>query len=93
MHTKTSGTVCTRCLTKGSLNMDIKAKIEEISNKVKNDKSFADNFKKDSVKAVESVVGVDLPDDKINAIIDGIKAKISIDDVKDKIGGIFAKHK
>ena len=73
--------------------MDIKAKIEEISNKVKNDKSFADNFKKDSVKAVESVVGVDLPDDKINAIIDGIKAKISIDDVKDKIGGIFAKHK
>lgn len=72
--------------------MDIKARIEEIADKVKNDKSFAENFKKDPVKAVESVIGVDLPDDKINAVIDGIKAKTSVDDVKDKIGGLFGKH-
>lgn len=73
--------------------MDIKTKIEEITNKIKSDKGFADNFKSNPVKAVESVVGVDLPDDKINAIVDGIKAKISVDDVKDKISGIFGKHK
>ena len=72
--------------------MDIKARIEEIADKVKNDKSFAENFKKDPVKAVESVIGVDLPDDKINAVIDGIKAKTSVDDVKDKIGRLFGKH-
>ena len=71
--------------------MDIKAKIEEIVNKVKNDKDFADKFKSNPVKAVEDVVGVDLPDDQINKIVDGIKAKVSIDDAKDKIGGILGK--
>lgn len=71
--------------------MDIKAKIEEITDKVKNDKSFASDFKKDPVKAVEGVVGVDLPDDKIKSIVDGIKAKVTVDDVKDKISGLFGK--
>lgn len=71
--------------------MDIKAKIEEIVEKIKNDKNFASDFQKDPVKAVERVVGVDLPDDQINAVIDGIKAKISVDDVKDKIGGLLGK--
>lgn len=35
--------------------MDIKAKIEEIVNKVKNDKDFAAKFTSDPVKAVEGV--------------------------------------
>ncbi|NLV50227.1 MAG: hypothetical protein GXY20_05980 [Clostridiales bacterium] len=68
--------------------MDIKAKIEEIINKVKSDKDFAANFTKDPVKAVESVVGVDLPDDKINAIITGVKAKVSLDKADGLLGNI-----
>ena len=69
--------------------MDIKAKIEEIVEKIKADDNFAEDFKKDPVKAVESVVGVDLPDDMINNLVDGIKAKVSVDDVKEKLGGIM----
>ena len=69
--------------------MDIKAKIEEIVNKVKNDKDFAAKFTSDPVKAVEGVLGIDLPDDQINALIEGVKSKISVDDIKDKIGGLF----
>jgi len=69
--------------------MDIKAKIEEIVNKVKGDKDFAAKFTSDPVKAVEGVIGIDLPDDQINAVIEGVKAKISVDDIKDKIGGLF----
>ena len=69
--------------------MDIKAKIEEIVNKVKNDKDFAAKFTSDPVKAVEGVLGIDLPDDQINAVIEGVKSKISVDDIKDKIGGLF----
>lgn len=71
--------------------MDIKAKIEEIAEKIKNDKNFAAEFQADPVKAVEKVTGVDLPDDMINQLIDGIKAKISVDDVKDKLGGVLGK--
>lgn len=73
--------------------MDIKAKIEEIVNKVKNDKDFAATFKKDPVKAVEGLIGVDLPDDKINAVVDGVKAKVTLDSAKDAIGGIIGKIK
>ena len=43
--------------------MDIKDKIEEIVEKVKTDKNFAANFKSDPVKAIESIIGIDLPDD------------------------------
>ena len=76
---------------KEDVNMDIKAKIEELVNKVKNDESFANEFKADPVKAVEKAVGVDLPDDQINKIVDGIKAKVSVDGIKDKVGGLLGK--
>ena len=71
--------------------MDIKAKIEELVEKVKSDKDFAAKFKADPIKAVEGVLGVDLPDDKINDIIDGVKAKVNLDDLGDKLGGIADK--
>ncbi len=71
--------------------MDIKAKIDEIVNKVKNDKNFADKFQSEPVKAVEDVVGVDLPDDQIQGVIEGVKAKINLGGIADKIGGIFGK--
>lgn len=68
--------------------MDIKAKIEEIVKKVKSDKNFGKKFMDDPVKAVESILGIDLPDDQINSIIDGVKAKLSIDNASDALGSI-----
>lgn len=73
--------------------MDIKAKIDEVVNKVKNDKDFADKFQKEPIKAVEDVLGVDLPDDVIKNVIDGVKAKINVDGIKDKLGGLFGGKK
>lgn len=73
--------------------MDIKAKIDELVNKVKNDKDFGKKFQENPTKAVESVLGIDLPDEQINKIIDGIKAKISLDDITGKLGGLFGKGK
>ena len=58
--------------------MDIKEKIEEIIEKVKSDKDFSSKFSRDPVKAIESVLGIDLPDDQIIALIDGVKAKLSL---------------
>lgn len=73
--------------------MDIKAKIDEVVNKVKSDSSFADKFKSEPVKAVEEVLGVDLPDDMVNKVIDGVKAKINVGGVMDKLGGLFGGSK
>ena len=50
---------------------DLKNKVEEIVNKVKNDGDFAKKFQENPVQAVESVIGVDLPDDQINGVIIG----------------------
>lgn len=71
--------------------MDIKAKIDEIVNKVKSDENFAEKFKNDPIKAVEEVIGVDLPDDQIKSVIEGVKAKVNFDGIADKIGGLFGK--
>lgn len=68
--------------------MDIKEKIEAIVEKVKNDKSFAEKFKNDPVKAIESVSGIDLPDDMIDKVVDAVKAKITTDKAGDILGGI-----
>ena len=72
--------------------MDIKAKIEELVAKVKDDKSFGEAFKKDPVQAVESAVGVDLPDDVLKKIVDGVKAAVAgnkLADVADKLKKLF----
>ncbi|AIQ61979.1 hypothetical protein D3C81_307440 [compost metagenome] len=68
--------------------MDIKAKIDEIVTKVKNDKDFSSKFMSDPVSAIESVIGIDLPNDQINALIDGVKAKITLDKAGDMLGSI-----
>lgn len=70
-----------------------KEKINEIVKKVKEDKGFANKFKDDPVKAVESVIGIDLPDDKINGIVDAVKAKLTSDNVKDTVNEIGDKLK
>ena len=73
--------------------MDIKAKIDEVVNKVKSDGNFAEKFKSEPIKAVEDVIGVDLPDDVVKNVIDGVKAKINIGGVMDKLGGLFGGNK
>ena len=77
-----------------SVAFDIKEKVEEIVNKLKNDEKLMAQFKKDPVAALEKVTGLDLPDDKIDAVIDAVKAKIGLDNVGDVLkglGGLFGK--
>ena len=64
--------------------MDIKAKINELVEKIKNDPSIAANFQKDPISTVEKLLGVDLPNDQIQSIVDGIKTKINLE----KLGGL-----
>lgn len=71
--------------------MDIKAKIEDLVNKIKKDDKLMDKFKKDPIKTVEDLIGIDLPNDQIEKVVDGIKAKISFDSIGDKLGGLFGK--
>ncbi len=71
---------------------ELKKKIEEIVDKIKNDKDFAKKFKKDPVKALEDATGIDIPEDKIEEVITAVQAKVKIekvDDALDKLKGLF----
>ena len=57
--------------------MDIKAKITEIVDKIKGDPDLKKKFEEDPTKAVEGVIGVDLPDDVVNNVVAGVKAKMA----------------
>ena len=67
---------------------DLKEKIEAMVEKVKNDPSFAKKFQDDPVAATEEVLGMDLPNDEINKILDAVKAKLNFDE-----GGILGAIK
>ena len=74
----------------------IKEKINEIVEKIKNDKDIAAKFQKDPITTVEGLIGIDLPNDQIEKIVEGIKAKIALDKIDvDKVagvlGGLFGK--
>jgi len=71
--------------------MDIKAKVEEIVAKVKGDPKMQERFKDEPVKVVEEVAGVDLPEDQIDSVVSAVKAKINVDDITSKLGGLFGK--
>ena len=68
--------------------MDIKAKIEEIVRKLMNDKSLMAKFERSPASVIEEFVGIDLPDQQVNQLIEGIKAKIKLEQVGDVLGGI-----
>ncbi|MBQ7989571.1 MAG: hypothetical protein IJ251_00815 [Oscillospiraceae bacterium] len=75
--------------------MDIKAKVEEIVNKAKSDPAFMEQLKTDPVKALESVTGIDLPDEQVKAFAETIKEKMGTEidpskiaeAVQEKFGG------
>ena len=68
--------------------MDIKAKIEEIVLKLKKDESLMKSFKKDPIKTVEGLLGVDLPDEQLKPLVDGVKAKLNLDSLSGVVGGL-----
>jgi len=76
--------------------IDIKAKIEEMVGKIKADEDLQAKFKADPVKAVEGLLGIDLPDETIQKIISGVKTKLGLDKITDglgALGGLFGKDK
>jgi len=68
--------------------MDIKEKIEEVVNKLKNNPKLLQKFEKEPVKVLEELLGVDLPDDQVEKLIDGVKVKLAATKVGDALEGL-----
>ena len=69
-------------------NMGVVEQIKDTIEKITKDESLMDDFKKDPINAVEKVIGKDLPDDAVEKIIDGVKAKMTADKAGDLLGSI-----
>ena len=68
--------------------MGIKEQIEEVVEKVRSDEKLLDKFKKDPIKTVEGIIGIDLPDDVMEKVVDGVKAKVSVDKLSGALGSL-----
>ena len=73
---------------------DIKEMIEKVVERVTKEDDLKELFQENPIKAIEKVLGVDLPDEMIEKIVDAVKAKISVDkiaSVADSVGDLFKK--
>ncbi len=66
--------------------MDIATIVKEAVDKLLNDKALLEAFKKDPIGTVEKKLGIDLPNDQIEAVVKGIQAKIGVDDAVGMLG-------
>ena len=74
--------------------MDIKAKIEELVGKLKGDGALMEKFKSDPVGTVKALLPVDIPEDAMRKVVDGVRAALAGDKLSgavDKLKGMFGK--
>ena len=74
--------------------MDVKEQITKAVDRITKDQKLQEQFQKEPVKALESVLGVDLPDNVVEQVIQGVKAKLTTDKVSgamDSLKGFIKK--
>lgn len=70
------------------MSIDIKAKVEELAAKLQKDPALLQSFQKDPANALKTLAGVDLPDDQLQPLVAGIKAKLAASDLGGKLDGL-----
>ena len=74
--------------------MDIQKIITDTLAKLKSDDSLKTAFLSDPVGTLEKTLGIDLPDEQINQVIEGIKAKLgegAVTGILTKVKSLFSK--
>ena len=74
--------------------MDIQKIINDVVAKLKNNPDLVKSFLADPVKTLEKTLGIDLPDDQINPVIEGVKSKLgakAATGLLGKLKGLFGK--
>ena len=70
------------------LKFDIKEKVDELFRKLQSDPSLLKNFQSDPVKTLEQLTGVDLPEQQLQPVIAGIKAKLGAGQLENALDGL-----
>lgn len=67
---------------------ELKGKVDEIVEKIKSDKDIAAKFRKDPITTVEGLIGIDLPNEQIEKVVEMIRAKVDLDKLGEALGGL-----
>lgn len=70
------------------MSIDIKAKVEELAAKLQKDPALLQSFQKEPVKTLERLTGMDLPEEQLQPLVAGIKAKLAASNLGDKLDGL-----
>lgn len=73
------------------MEMNVKAKVDEIVEKIKSDKDIAKKFQKDPSGVIGDLIGVEIPKEQFDSVVTAVKAKINLDSVSGALGGLFGK--
>lgn len=68
--------------------MDISKMVNKIVDKLKGDPALLTKFKKDPVKTLETLSGIDLPDEGLDAVVLAVKAKLGDGDIASTLGSL-----
>lgn len=66
----------------------IREKTAEVVDKIRKNPSLAVRFSKEPVAVIEEVLGVDLPDDTVKAIVAAVKANMTAEQAGDLLGSL-----
>ena len=69
----------------------MKEKVEQILTKLRTDDKLLEKFQKNPASVIEEYLGVDLPDDQLNQIVEAVKARLQLDKLGSALGGFFQK--
>ena len=67
---------------------DVKKTVNELVEKIQKNPKLLQQFKTEPVKVIETLIGMDLPDDQIEKVVELVKAKLDMDKVSDMLGGL-----
>lgn len=70
------------------LKFDIKEKVDELVKKLQSDPSLLKNFQSDPVKTLEQLTGMDLPEQQLQPVIAGVKAKLGAGQLENALDGL-----
>ena len=68
--------------------MDIKKIIEDLVKKIKDDKALQETFMKNPKEGVEKLLGIDIPDEAVEGVVNGVKAKLGAEKLEGALDGL-----
>lgn len=68
------------------MDINVKEIIMETAEKLLKDEKLRKQFMDDPVSALEKILNIDLPNELLDPVVDGIKAKLAADTVQDVLG-------